>query len=296
MQVVYKSNVDFVASYENLAQPSSLTVADITQKGILWFRFKDTKTIFQIFPSGKIQVKWNNMEEKKTLLKLAKNLLVAKDGEKLWIKPDKQQVWIPYPVPESFRLYWCDEQSEYQLHSSDGLRIFSSEYELKRAFAHSWKLFEMKLNMPTCYNLTISLSSEDRRTKKLLYQHFESGYEENIWKPLQEYLRLIKENNVTVGPIPEIGFLPLVTGFVVYPKPSNGPCPRRIPNVPFSRPSIKPKEPNEHVNPKIMERLIQLQKILLKESYFIRTQLENGIPLKGGCDCCPGRAISVRRK
>jgi len=66
-------------------------------------------------PSGKLQVKWNNVEEKKILFNLVKNLLVASGDEKLVIKPLRQQVWMEYPVPESFRLYWCSEATEYIL-------------------------------------------------------------------------------------------------------------------------------------------------------------------------------------
>lgn len=111
-QVVYESNVDYEASCQKLAE-NPLVVADVTEKGLLSFWFKRTRTLFQVSPKGKIQVKWSNVEEKKTLLKLAKNVLVAKEGQKLKITPLKQQLWISYPVPESFKLYWCDEETEF---------------------------------------------------------------------------------------------------------------------------------------------------------------------------------------
>ena len=95
-----------------------LVVADVTQKGLLWFRFTDNRTVFLLSPSGKLQVKWNDVSEKRTLFRLVRNLLVAKPTEKLFIRPVKQQTWIEYPVPESFKLYWCDNTSEYVLNKS----------------------------------------------------------------------------------------------------------------------------------------------------------------------------------
>ena len=91
----------------------SLVIVDMTAKGLLWFKFKDSKTVFQLSPMGKLQVKWNNLDEKKTLYKLVKNLLVAIPNEKLVIKPLKQQMWIEYPVPDSFKVFWCDEATEF---------------------------------------------------------------------------------------------------------------------------------------------------------------------------------------
>ena len=114
-QVVYQTNADWVASQEAMGKNSSLVMADTTAKGLLWFKFKDSQTVFQLSPMGKLQVKWNDLHEKKTLYKLVKNLLVANLNEKLVIKPLKQQMWIEYPVPESFKLYWCDQATEFVL-------------------------------------------------------------------------------------------------------------------------------------------------------------------------------------
>ena len=128
-------------------------------------------------------------------------------------------------------------------------------------------------------------------TEGLLLAHFETGYKQEVWEPLQEYLDLIKKNNVTIGPIPEFGILPLVTGFMVYPKPTRRSLPSRIPNVPFGGKEMVPEEPNKHVEKTAMDRLKQLQNTLLKELNLISTQLEHGIPLKGLCECCPSRHV-----
>jgi hypothetical protein len=111
-QVVYETNADWFASYEAMVK-NPLVSADKTEKGLLWFKFKDNPTVFQLTPTGKLQVKWNDVSEKKTLLRLLKNLLVARPNERLKITPQKQQIWITYPVPESFKLYWCDEETEF---------------------------------------------------------------------------------------------------------------------------------------------------------------------------------------
>lgn len=114
VQVVYQTNADWHATYEALAN-NCLIKADTTEKGLIQFWFKDNPTLFMLSPNGKLQVKWSNLEEKKTLFKLVENLLVAVGNEKLIINPLKQQLWIEYPVPDSFKVYWCDQSSEYAL-------------------------------------------------------------------------------------------------------------------------------------------------------------------------------------
>jgi hypothetical protein len=113
-QVVYQTNADYAATEETLTTNKLMIVAP-TRKGLLWFRFVDSRTIFQLSPMGKLQVRWADLNEKRTLYRLVKNLLVASPKEKLVIKPLKQQLWIEYPVPDPFKIYWCDELTEYAL-------------------------------------------------------------------------------------------------------------------------------------------------------------------------------------
>jgi hypothetical protein len=113
-QVVYQTNADYTATEEALATNKLIIVAP-TRKGLLWFRFVDSRTIFQLSPMGKLQVRWADLNEKRTLYRLVKNLLVASPNEKLVVKPLKQQLWIEYPVPDPFKIYWCDELTEYTL-------------------------------------------------------------------------------------------------------------------------------------------------------------------------------------
>jgi hypothetical protein len=113
-QVVYQTNADYFDSVEAMAK-NPLVVSETTAKGILTFRFVESKTVFLLSPQGKLQVKWNDISEKRTLYKLVKSLLVVKGNEKIVIKPLKQQAWIDYPVPDSFKLYWCDVATEYIL-------------------------------------------------------------------------------------------------------------------------------------------------------------------------------------
>jgi hypothetical protein len=113
-QVVYQTNADYTATEEALAN-NKLVIVVQTKKGLLWFRFVESRTIFQLSPMGKLQVYWSDLNEKKTLYKLVKNLLIANPNEKLVIKPLKQQLWIDYPVPDPFKVYWCDQSSEFAL-------------------------------------------------------------------------------------------------------------------------------------------------------------------------------------
>jgi hypothetical protein len=116
-QVVYETNADVAASYEVMVK-NPLVVADRTEKGLLWFKFRDNGTVFLLSPLGKLQVKWNDVSEKRTLFRLIRNLLVPRPNEKLSITPRKQQTWIDYPVPDSFKLYWCDQTTEFVLKKS----------------------------------------------------------------------------------------------------------------------------------------------------------------------------------
>lgn len=112
-QIVYETNIDFGASVEKIVG-SDLFVWDRTEKDIIWFRVKETTTVFLLSPRGKMQVKWEDPEEKRILLKVVKSVLTPKQGEKLSIKPIRQQAFVTYPPPEKFRLYWCDEITEYE--------------------------------------------------------------------------------------------------------------------------------------------------------------------------------------
>lgn len=120
-QVVYETNADLITSHEAMVK-NPLVVADLTEKGLLWFKFKKNRTVFLLSPMGKMQVKWTDVSEKRTLFRLVKSLLVAKPNEKLVITPLKQQTWIEYPVPDSFKLYWCDQTTEFVLKKSPETR------------------------------------------------------------------------------------------------------------------------------------------------------------------------------
>lgn len=142
-QIVYKAKLDYEASYLKL-KDSNLGTIEQTQKGLIWFRFKDTKTVFMISPYGRIEVAWENPQEKKVLLKVLKNLLVPKEGEKLRIKPVKQIREFSYPPPPNFKLSWCDEETEYRKQSA---KRMSSKYKrqlslgLKSILAEDWQLY-----------------------------------------------------------------------------------------------------------------------------------------------------------
>lgn len=116
-QVVYQTNADWYATRDALVN-NVLMKADTTEKGLIRFWFKKNPTLFMLSPTGKLQVKWSDVNEKKTLFNLVKNLLVPNPNEKLVIKPLKQQTWIDYPVSASFKLYWCSEVDEYVLRKS----------------------------------------------------------------------------------------------------------------------------------------------------------------------------------
>jgi hypothetical protein len=137
-QVVYQTNADWHASSEVLYRNSLLKTFSESEKGLLIFQFIGSPTIFILTPTGKLQVKWKDVEEKKILFRLIKNLLVAQPNEKLVIKPLKQQLWIEYPVPDPFKVYWCSEATEYVLKKPAlGLPKRQSEIEAEKRIEES---------------------------------------------------------------------------------------------------------------------------------------------------------------
>lgn len=81
--------------------------------------------------NGTMQVRWHTLEEKKVLLKLVQNVLVPESGQRLIIRPDKQQAWINYKEP--FKLSWCDESTEYKLKGPRLFGLFSSLFPKREA-------------------------------------------------------------------------------------------------------------------------------------------------------------------
>ena len=152
-QIVYETNSDYDKTHDVLCS-NQLLVVDKTQKGLVWFKFKKFKTVFLLSPKGIMQVKWNEPEEKKVLLALVENLLVPREGEKLVVSPSKQQVWVSYPPPEDFKLYWCRETTEYGLklphigffdwldRRAERKRI-EREKAIKEGLARDWSYMEL---------------------------------------------------------------------------------------------------------------------------------------------------------
>jgi len=111
-QVVYQTNADYETSYKSLYNSNLVASIEQTRKGIIKFRLKDMKTFFTLSPNGKLTARWNDLNEKKSLLKILEDLLVPRGDLGLTFKPVFQQMWIHYP-PINFRLYWCNEKLRY---------------------------------------------------------------------------------------------------------------------------------------------------------------------------------------
>lgn len=117
-QVVYQTNADFIASQEAMVKRIDIK-ADVSQKGLLTFWFRGSQTVFVLAPTGKLQVKWSSLQEKTIYFRFLKDVLIAYEKEELVIKPLRQQTWIEYPVPKSFKLFWCDQATEHILKKPD---------------------------------------------------------------------------------------------------------------------------------------------------------------------------------
>jgi hypothetical protein len=107
-EVLYRSNLDWNASYKNLAD-SHLAVVEPTQKGILHVIFNKTDTIFCLSPNGMIQVYYKQAQDKIRLYPLLEKMLVPIEGQTLHIEPVHQVITVPYPPPPKTDPNWCKE-------------------------------------------------------------------------------------------------------------------------------------------------------------------------------------------
>lgn len=95
---------------------SNLVVVDKTEKGLIWGKVKDSETIFQLSPKGKLQVSWENLEQKIEDFETIKSNLVPNEGEELFVKPEFQHLKSKIPYPKSIlsiKLHWCNESYQY---------------------------------------------------------------------------------------------------------------------------------------------------------------------------------------
>lgn len=310
-QVVYRTNADYFASYEKLKEAQSNVVAsfDQTEKGHIWFRLAETKTVFVLSPKGKLQIKWSDLKEKQVLLKIVRSLLVPEQGQKLKITPTSQQAYISYPPPTNFKLYWCEEKTEY-VKKSD--KRFRSESERKRALKHSKNLLltnkykqgydaimpHMVIDKLAFHDLEedevqMAVDMDDR----CVFQHLKSGYEV-VYSALLEYRRLMDETGLSK-----------VKGFPKFrisrtPLPKGGPYPMFLPHGPIQEPKIPSLSEyldTDEENPEVAKRyrlpvnvskekikkLLNLREFVYFQICKILRHVEHGSPLLGSCEDCP---------
>lgn len=109
-QNVYEcQNLDFERTYESLC--GVLPGVDKTRKGHISFRISSKKIAVLISPKGKVQVAWENEEEKQKFLASLESLLKTDNDQKTELKPLYANVVnVPYPPPEHFSFAWCKEK------------------------------------------------------------------------------------------------------------------------------------------------------------------------------------------
>lgn len=91
-QIVYQTNADLIATYESLVE-TKVAVADLTEKGLLWFKLKESKPIFLLSAKGKLVVKWENNLEKRALCKRLKSILIPLNNRTVVLTAKKEQIW-----------------------------------------------------------------------------------------------------------------------------------------------------------------------------------------------------------
>jgi hypothetical protein len=106
------------------------------------------------------------------------------------------------------------------------------------------------------------LHGNDELETKSVMQHFETGYNNEVWSPLMEYKSLMDKYNYPTVPSP--------TRFDVASSIESG----------FF-------EEFERIPSNDRKRLQELKRQLIQEIKRIIFGVENGIPLKGQCDFCP---------
>lgn len=113
IQNVYEClNLDFEATYENLCKV--FYGVDKTEKGHISFRITPKKIAVLISPKGKVQVAWENEQEKQRFLPLLERYLIGENGKKPILKPLKCNVVnVPFPPPEKFSFAWCKKKFRF---------------------------------------------------------------------------------------------------------------------------------------------------------------------------------------
>ena len=104
-------NLDYEATYESLYGLLPSVGVDKTQRGHISFRISSKKIEVLISPKGKVQVAWENEEEKQKFLPALESLLKTNSGQKAELKPLYANVVnVPYPPPDHFSFAWCKEK------------------------------------------------------------------------------------------------------------------------------------------------------------------------------------------
>ena len=171
--------------------------------------------------------------------------------------------------------------------------------------AENRQVFETKNDLELALNHSKRLLKKDHYLDKIkrenLFSHFKTGYTKEIWQPFNEYMKLIKANNVTKSLLPKFGFLPLVKSNILedlvmkpMPKPKGGPYLARVKYDFEQREVESPKEPNKHVSPEVMAKLVNLQENILEKLLRMEDTLQDGVPIKGTCEACPIKHITVK--
>jgi hypothetical protein len=98
---------DYYSTYEKLYRSSLFSSVDHTQKGHIQAKYKDTDVLVQFSTNGVPLIWYSDDKDKERIFN---------DLEKLGLhlKPKEANVWnIPFPLPSSFKLSFCDVKVLY---------------------------------------------------------------------------------------------------------------------------------------------------------------------------------------
>ena len=103
-----------------------------------------------------------------------------------------------------------------------------------------------------------------------LMQHFKTGYYGELWAPLQKFRELMEKYDIPIVPT-SLGLRDAESGY-----------------------GHSIRKPFEKLPQEDKKSLLDLKKHFLQTLYGVMFDVKHGVPLKGWCDHCPTRSVSIK--
>jgi hypothetical protein len=87
-EALYRSNIDYYATYDACCGDPRVADIDQTEKGLIYIEFKGLENVLTLIsPQGIVQIFYSTLAELSACLSLLRSILAPKSGEKLYLEP-----------------------------------------------------------------------------------------------------------------------------------------------------------------------------------------------------------------